>query len=161
LIEYRDWVSGGNIKEILDSLKEASLLLKSGGENHLGYQELRSQGASGFFITAESGLEPKEYFFLMDYFKEKLEEAGYRSYSSVRKSKDTEIGVKYIEKHYLKPERKKNESGKIIQQFGNITLTTEFMEGNPDVFKLLTNTHTGYHYEDPINFDELLTFLFS
>jgi len=84
---------------------------------------LHTPSTKGFAIHFKDlGYSNKEARYLLDYFKEKVRAQNYRTQVSDTRTYSKNTWVETVERHYLKPRPQYDESGKINQLFGNITL---------------------------------------
>lgn len=115
----------------------------------------------GFVLYYDEGLVTDiDMRHLLDYFKDQMLMVGYSIYMSDVKNQLNNGVVETIERHYLKPKFDYNEeTGRIAQRFGNITIEYLRENNQPMSLRLLSNIYSGHKYTYARPFEELMEVL--
>lgn len=121
---------------------------------------LDTPSMKGFVIHASIGeYRLKELRHLLDYLKERVLTADYKTYVSDRRIYNRNGKNEMIERHYLKPKVKLNKNEQITQKYGNVRIELKCQNDVPINLKF---SATGYHdrlFEEAEDFRILMSVL--
>lgn len=157
---YEQWKKSVRLQRILEGFR-ARLEGRAADVPELYLQFIDTPKSRGFVLHHEEGiLTGNEMRHLLDYFKEQIMAIGYTSYMSDIKNQVRGDIVETIERHYLKPRFDFNEeTNKMAQRFGNITIEYLQKDNQPVDLKLLSNIYSDHKYVEARPFEELMHIL--
>lgn len=120
-----------------------------------------SPQANGFYFNDKFEIDPIEFEFLLDSFRETVLSMGYVNYTSDVKYSEKPAGIQRIDRHYLKPEIDRNAEKPLDQKFGNILLELYFLDDKPQYLKVMVSVYSDQNYREALGFEEFVNFLFS
>lgn len=157
---YRQWLESDQLKNYLDKYQKGyhykKLKIQSSYDVHL----FSSSMANGFALSYNSEIPPIEFQYLFDYLAERVLALKYKQANSDVMIVEKGEVIETKEKHYLKPV---SESGtpKVEQHYGNILIEYIRIDDRPSYIKVMASTYSDQLYAAPLDFDELLEYLFS
>ncbi|TAD99928.1 MAG: hypothetical protein EAZ97_07470 [Bacteroidetes bacterium] len=158
---YFRWLNEGRYRFFLDKIKKAYWLKKENLTSDIEIHLLKINGSNGFAITYSDWFGQKDFQFLFDFFKEKMQNLSYQHYTSNRLIYDKEKYVETVEKHYLKPPINLPENNKPSdQKYGNVLIEHISINKKPSYIKLMANYYEDQHHQKPLPFDDLVKELF-
>lgn len=150
-------------KELLFS--NINTFLRDPDSDYPSFQNFQNERSYTFVLYFEgSGMHKSEMHYFFDLLKDNVLQLDYDYllYMSDRKIKPEKgFSVKTIERHYLKPSRKKwatNE--KVEQHYGNIAIEHHLRNDVPEFVKLNASYYQDSLYEKAREFPELLQSIF-
>lgn len=156
---YAEWVENPDTEILLKKIHRIYHLKKTGISDTLPLMIYESDYANGFALAQSRELEDFDYTMLMDHFKHRVLDAGYRQAGSDRKITAKESHVLTVEKYYLKPPIQIDPP--IDQKFGNISLELVLHDGRPDYLKVMASIYSDRLYKPHQDFNDLIDLLFS
>lgn len=109
-----------------------------------------------FSMTRYSQRDVQHYF---DFLKERVLAQNYRIQISDRRTYNRKEWIETVERHYLKPRQKKQESQKLRQGFGNITIEHVKRDELSHLLKFRATIYRDHQFEDARGFRELMQLL--
>ncbi len=118
-----------------------------------------SPQANGFYFNERLSIEPIEFEFLLDSFRETILSFGYTNYTSDVRYSEKSAGIQRIDRHYLKPEIDRHVEKPIDQKFGNVFLELYFLDDQPQYLKVMISVYADKNYLKALGFDEFVNSL--
>ncbi len=113
-----------------------------------------SQGFVIYFNRTNYSLRETSHF--LDYLKERVLTLDYKSQLSDVKTYMRTEQVETTERHYLKPRPKFDESGRMLQQFGNVLIELVIRNEKPYQLRFQATTYRDHNYLPPAAFRDLM-----
>jgi hypothetical protein len=155
---YDQWKSSENFVDELAAILKSYHYKLSGLKPTVDIEIYHSPYANGLIIYPEKDKKPLSFGFLMEFIREKLEMNSYRLVHADRKMMETGKIVTALEKYYLKPPQ--SSAIPIDQKFGNVILELSYTNNTPSKFKMMANIYSDRLYNEPREFEDLMTLLF-
>ncbi|MEQ9301158.1 MAG: hypothetical protein RIF33_21460 [Cyclobacteriaceae bacterium] len=157
---YRQWCQQNRLPEYLDKYQKGyhykKLKIQSSYDVHL----FTSSMANGFALSYNLEIAPIEFQYLFDYLAERVLTLKYKKANSdIMISEKGEI-IETKEKHYLKPVSA-SDATKVEQHYGNVLIEYIRIDDQPSYIKVMASTYADQLYAAPLDFDELVDYLFS
>lgn len=161
IAEYEEWKISPEKNAILNFIYRQYELSKSGDEDQSMIRVLIAEPSYGFMLRYASNVDARQFQFLLDFFKEKLQKTGYQVYASDRKVFDRGKFVETVERHHLKAKKNLKDYGKkpIDQLYGNVTTELFMIDDQPSYIKFMCNSYSDRAFNPAKDFDELMDFL--
>lgn len=154
--KYQQWKLSERLNELLGLLKgHYQQCRRHQGEPTAFFGIHKDQGFSGFYVAQNSQIEHHEFPYLLDYLFENAKKLNYRHYHSFEEHREQGDDVVSKQSHYLKPSIQSFEPP-LNQEYGNILLELESHNDVPRYMKLKVTSYSGFDYEPPKDFDELV-----
>ncbi len=159
---YNEWLEDNASISLMEKLKREYLYaVKEKRSLDCKIHVLESPGANGFAIDFDQHFYEEDFFFLMDYWKERVLDQGYYLYSGSRKFYDKPKYVEIFERYYLKPKVSYKDKATIIpQRFGNISIELLQRDSLPIQIKFFSNYYSGRSYRKVLPFGQLVEAIF-
>ncbi len=158
MAQFEKWLAEEKHKELMHNIHHAYHLKLTDIADEIPIVMFRSKYANGFAIKNNDEILNKHFPFIMEYFKRKIIEIGYRQAGSDKKVKSVEDYVLTIEKYYLKPPLQVEPP--IDQLYGNIALELHYFNDIPNYLKLTASIYSDRMYKPHMDFSEMVERLF-
>ncbi len=159
---YAKRIENGAIMHELQRIRRAYELHQINLSSDLKIHVFNSAGSNGIAVDYDASFGEKDFLYLFDYLKDRVEMLGYRHHSSHRVIYLKKEYAKTLEKHYLKPPLSYQTESEILkydQQYGNILIEHILKDDKSIRIRLLINYYSGYNYTEYLDFNELLEML--
>lgn len=157
-LEYHEWTESDPAKYLLNRIKRAYYFKKTNIKDEIIIDILNTPYAKGMAVSNLPDADKKTYQLLMDHFKTRVLEQGYRQSGSNRKVQNKPNWVETSERYYLKPPIQTEIP--INQYYGNVHLELVLHDDRPHIFKLQANVYSDSLYEDAYDFEDLVAKIF-
>jgi len=106
-----------------------------------------SPQANGFYFNTKIGIDPEEFHFILDFYRDRTIELGYSLYSSGTKFTEVPAGIQRIDKHYLKPlNNALNAEERIDQKYGNVLFELYYLNEEVQYLKCMVSVYSDRKY---------------
>ena len=161
LIAYDNWIRSEGSQDLINDFDRAYSLKKQQVESSLAVHLLDSKYSNGFAVSYNENIGVENFQHLFDYFKNKVEQLGYKLAQGDRKLKAKGNAEEEIEKWYLKPLAADLGSQLVDQRYGNILIEKVSINRKPSYLKLMANIYQDRLYSEARPFEELYQNLIS
>lgn len=161
LIAYDNWMRSEGSQDLINDFDRAYSLKKQQVESSLAVHLLQSKYSNGFAVSYNKSIGAENFQHLFDYFKNKVEQLGYKLAQGDRKLKAKGNAEEEIEKWYLKPLAADLGSQLVDQRYGNILIEKVSINRKPSYLKLMANIYQDRLYSEARPFEELYQNLIS
>ncbi|MGB0429136.1 MAG: hypothetical protein ACPGLV_01590 [Bacteroidia bacterium] len=157
------WKESQEKEQVCSFILEQYEKSDSEDENISVFRTIKSGTTEGFMLRFLDKTEPQHFSFLFDHLKNRAKEKQYTIYTSDVRSFARKNDVERIERHYLKPSwrvlntKAVNNTGKMNQLYGNITIEQHFNNDIPLFIKFVCQHYVDSKFSVPMNFNELLS----
>ena len=160
LYEFQEWKDSDRSEAVFSRLASLHEDVLNGQETDLLHIHKTPQ-ANGFFFDDRTGVEAEEFSYILDSFKDRALEEGYSIYSSEKRYQEKSDSVQEMERHYLKPSIDPALELPIDQRYGNILLEYVAYNDKPAYLKVMVSCYSDRNYTRALDFQDLVTKLFS
>ncbi|GAA5041863.1 hypothetical protein GCM10011506_43840 [Marivirga lumbricoides] len=155
---FEQWITAQKHHEILDKIHHAYHLKLTDIKDGIPIVLFNSPYANGFAIRNNEEILDSGFPFLLEYFKLKILDMGYRQAGSDKKLSAVDSAVLTVEKYYLKPPMQIDPP--IDQLYGNIALELHYFNDIPNYLKLTASIYSDRMYQPHLDFSEMIEKLF-
>lgn len=155
LESYEHWFHSERSQDLINDFDRAYSLKKQQVESSLAVHLLQSKYSNGFAISYNDSIGAESFQHLFDYFKNTVEQLGYKLAQADRKLKAKGDAEEEVEKWYLKPLATDLKSHLVDQRYGNILIEKVSINRKPSYLKLMANIYQDRLYSEAKPFDEL------
>lgn len=155
---FEQWLLNGQHHTLLNKIHHAYHLKLTDIKDNIPIVLFRSPYANGFAIRNNEEIRDKGFPMLLEYFKMKILELGYRQAGSDKKLSAIDSEVLTVEKYYLKPPMQLEPP--IDQLYGNIALELHYFNDIPNYLKLTASIYSDRMYQPHLEFSEMVEKLF-
>lgn len=161
-VDYGFWLESEEKQQVVSFIAEQYAKSNDAQENISLFRVLKSGSSSGFILRYLEASLPSHFQHLFDFLKDQARQQQYIIYTSDVRTYDKPGGVERIERHYLKPSwrvlnrKEVNDTGKMNQLYGNITIELHKLNDQPQFLKLLCQYYSDSKFSTPKPFDELM-----
>ncbi|MBK6265928.1 hypothetical protein JKA74_12870 [Marivirga sp. S37H4] len=156
---FADWIGNEKHHTLLDRIHHAYHMKLTDIKDEIPIVLFRSAYANGFAIKNNDEILNKSFPFLLEYFKLKIVELGYRQAGSDKKVSTKEGYVLTVEKYYLKPPLQVKPP--IDQLYGNIAIELHLLNDTPNYLKITASIYSDRAYKSHLDFDEMVEKIFA
>ena len=159
---YTFWLESEQKDQIIRFINDQFSESRDENENVSLFRVIHSGSTNGFMLRFLAETDPKHFQHLFDFLKDQVKTLQYVSYTSDVRTFDRDGFVERIERHYLKPSWRKlntkevNDSGKMNQLYGNITIELVFQDDIPRFIKFVSQHYSDSKFSEPKPFAELM-----
>ena len=153
-IRLERWYGSERHQELLKLIHHSYHLKKTDIEGDVPILQFNSVYANGMAIKHTDHIEAEEYALLLDAFKRRLIDLGYRQAGSDSKHVAKEGYVVSVDKYYMKPPLQTEPP--INQMYGNISLELHFFNDQPNYMKIMASIYSDRLYQPHYDYDELV-----
>lgn len=160
--DYWVWLESAEKQQIVTFIDEQFDHSRDENENVSLFRVIHSGSTNGFMLRFLADTEPAHFRHLFDFLKDQVKKLKYVPYTSDVRTYDREKHVERIERHYLKPSwrilntKEVNDSGKMNQLYGNITIELVYHDDVPQFLKFVSQHYSDSKFSDPKPFSELI-----
>ncbi len=155
---YNSWKKSDSCLNILSEISRSWHFKRNNIKSVIEIEIYISPYSNGLTILSDNDPEQIPLAFIMEYINEKLLENNYIQAHSDRKIQETENFVVMLERYYLKPNLEK---GLLFNQlYGIVHIELKYLDNELEWLKIMTNVYSGRKYKDPLEFSDLISFLF-
>lgn len=155
---FEQWLLDEKHHTLIDKIHHAYHLKLTDIKDNIPVVLFRSPYANGFAIRNNDEIRDKGFPMLLEYFKMKILELGYRQAGSDKKLSAIDSAVITVEKYYLKPPMQVEPP--IDQLYGNIALELHYFNDIPNYMKLTASIYSDRMYQPHLDFSEMVEKLF-
>lgn len=159
--KYNSWKGSPPREDIYSRLSVLFEEVRFENEFRPEFYIYSSPQANGFYFNEKLRIDPIEFDFLLDSFRETILGMGYINYTSDVRYTEKSTGIQRIDRHYLKPEIDRAAGKPREQKFGNILLELYFLDDKPQYLKVMVSVYSDQNYKEPEGFDVFVKNLFS
>jgi hypothetical protein len=160
---YQEWLQQTESMLWLQYLKDAINIRLNGIEGPSHIQCFSMDATRGFAILNEEADHDERLPYLLYHIQLQLKELGYIPQKSGRSIEDQGSFVQTKEGFYMKPNvylSTNEETGKLNQLFGNITLELVYADKRASFIKVITTWYVDHNFNEAQPYEELLEKLF-
>lgn len=158
---FSEWRNSERFGEVLDTLRREHGEAKDRGLAHQPFQLYETPQSNGFYFNAATGLEPAEFSYVLEHFREVTEGLGYRVQIADRRLSERGTGVHCTERIYLKPDLLAGFEPPLDQLYGNVHLELVLLDEQPSYLKVMAHVYQDRNYKQPLPFDAFAEKLFA
>lgn len=164
--EYRIWLESEEKEQVTSFILEQYMLSQVENENVSLFRVINSGNTNGFMLRYLENTSAEHFTHLFDFMKEQLRKLRYVAYTSDVRTFVKKNHVEKLERHYLKPSwrvlntKENNDSGKMVQLYGNMTVELQYIDDAPQYIKFMSNAYSDSKFQDPLPFAELMDKVF-
>ncbi|MBI1184600.1 hypothetical protein GC194_10030 [bacterium] len=161
-MNYALWLESEARVNVLRFVEEQYDQSRNGNENVALFRVINSGGTNGFMLRYLPETEALDFQHLFDYFRNKVVELQYVTYTSDVRTFDKAQQVESIERHYLKPSWRKlntkevNTDGRMNQLYGNVTIELLRHDQTPQYIKFMCQHYVDSKFMEPLDFNHLI-----
>jgi len=158
---YFKRLNEGALNHEIERIRKAYILHQENLSADIQVHVLNSAGSNGLAIDYDASFGETDFSYLFDLLNDKVKNLGYRHQTSHRVVYLKKNYTKTLEKHYLKPPISyetdtETDIVKYNQQYGNVLIEYILKNDKPARIRLLVNYYSGFHYTEPLPFEELI-----
>lgn len=162
LEQYESWLQSEQKEQIVSFIDNQFNESRDENENVSLFRVIHSGSTNGFMLRFLAETDPLHFQHLFDFLKDQVKTLQYLPYTSDVRTFDRENFVERIERHYLKPSwrtlntKEVNDSGKMNQLYGNITVELVYQNDIPQFIKFVCHHYSDSKFSEPKPFTELV-----
>jgi len=159
-IAYSFWAQSTEKEQVIAFISEQLNITEN--QNAALFRTIDSGTTKGFMLRYLDKTESLHFQHLFDYFKDQIKELQYTVYTSDVRTFDRAEFVERIERHYLKPSwrvlntKAVNDSGKMNQLYGNITIELVKHNDQPQYIKFVCQHYVDSKFSIPLPYSNLM-----
>lgn len=161
-VDFGFWLESEEKQQVVSFIAEQYEKSLASEENVSLFRVLQSGSSGGFILRYLEASSALHFQHLFDYLKDQVRAQRYIIYTSDVRTYDKPNGVERIERHYLKPSwrvlnrKEVNDTGKMNQLYGNITIELHKLNDQPQFLKFLCQYYSDSKFSTPMPFKELM-----
>ncbi len=114
-----------------------------------------SPQANGFYFNTKIGIDPEEFHFILDFYRDQVIDLGYSLYTSGTKYAEVPAGMQRIDKHYLKPLNSAlTLEERIDQKYGNVLFELYYLNEEVQYLKCMVSVYSDRKYTKALPFGD-------
>jgi hypothetical protein len=129
-------------------------------DEHIDAGYYTDRGIEGLLIRSFTGGDKLHFQYLIEFVRERILQLNYRLYHGIEEHREQNGKIRSVEEYYLKPSVR-SRLYPLKQEFGNLTLELNLVNDEVQFLKVIASTYSGYNYEEPKPFPELILSVFT
>jgi len=160
--DYANWQGSEEKGHVVTFIGEQFEKSRDGEENISLFRVIHDGSTNGFMLRYLEESSALHFQHLFDYLKDEVKKHQYIIYTSDVRTYDRPEYIERIERHYLKPSwrvlnrKEVNDTGKMNQLYGNITIELHKHDENPQFIKFLSQHYSDSKFSEPKPFTDLI-----